>query len=269
MKVIILGIVEGVTEWLPISSTGHLLLLDEILALPGSPGFKDSFFIFIQLGAVLAVVTLFRDKMLPFRKTKEGVIVLKRETLRLWGKAALACVPGAIAVYLLRDAEDAMESPWVIAVALVVYGVVFLLLESGKRRSPRIGTTDEIRFRDAFGVGLFQVLSVVPGTSRSGSTILGGLCLGMERSAAAEFSFFLAVPVMTGYSGVKLLQNGIAFTPEEWMILLVGAGTAYLTSLLVVKRFMAHIRRRNFIPFGWYRIALGLAVLVKSCIFSK
>lgn len=260
---------EGVTEWLPISSTGHLLLLDEILALPGSPGFKDSFFIFIQLGAVLAVVTLFWEKMVLWRKTERGGLALQRESALLWAKAIIACLPGATAVILTRDVEERLESPWVIAAALIGYGIVFLVLESGNKMPPRIDHTEKIRFRDAFGVGLFQVLSIVPGTSRSGSTILGGLCLGMERSTAAAFSFFLAVPVMAGYSAVKLMQNGIDFTPEEWMVLAVGTVTAYGTSLLTVKRLTAYLKAHTFVPFGWYRIALGVAVLIKSRICFK
>ena len=260
-KAILLGILEGITEWLPVSSTGHMLLLDDVLSLSGSEGFKDSFFVIIQLGAVLAVIRLFWQKMIPLGRGDAGGIVWKRDALLLWGKAALACLPGAAAVVLLRDAESELESPWVIAAALIGYGIVFLLLETGK--APRIRKTEEIRFRDALGVGLFQVLSVVPGTSRSGSTILGGLALGMDRSAAAEFSFILAVPVMAGYSGVKLLKNGIPFTPGEWSLLLTGAGTAYLVSLAVVKKLMDYVRLHSFAPFGWYRIALGAAVLVK------
>lgn len=257
LKAILLGIVEGVTEWLPVSSTGHMLLLDEVLRLPGSPGFKDSFFVVIQLGAILAVIGLFREKMLPARGSGQN-----RETLLLWTKTALACLPGAAAVFLLRDAEDRLESPPVIAVALIGYGIIFILSEN-KQRTPRIRGTESIGFRDAFRVGLFQTLSLVPGTSRSGSTIIGGLAVGMERQTAAEFSFFLAVPVMAGYSAVKLISNGIAFSPGEWGILIAGSLSAYLTSLLVVKRFMAYLKGHGFGLFGWYRIALGLAVLIK------
>ena len=237
-----------------------MLLLDDFLSLNGSDAFRDTFFVVIQLGAVLAVTKLFWQKMTPLEK-RNGRFVPKRTSLLLWAKTALACLPGAAAVFLLRDVEDRLESPGVIAAALIGYGVVFLLLDG--ERSPRITGVENIRFRDAFRVGLFQVLSLVPGTSRSGSTIVGGLAIGMERQTAAEFSFFLAVPVMAGYSLVKLLQNGVFITPSEWACLAAGCAAAHFTSLAVVRRLMGYLKHHGFRAFGWYRIGLGVLVLIR------
>ena len=264
LKVLILGIVEGITEWLPISSTGHLLLLDEFVRLDVSPEFKELFMIVIQLGAILAVVVLFWNRLWPFQRPKSGGSVLKQDVLLLWGKVVLACVPGAIAALTLDDYIEArLHTPAVIAAALIVYGVAFLFIETwNKTRRPKYRTVAEIPWSVAFGIGLFQVLSLIPGTSRSGSTILGGLILGVSRVASAEFTFFLAVPAMFGYSLVKLLKFGLHFTSGELGLLLVGMGVAFAVSLAAIRFLMNYVKTHDFKLFGWYRIALGALVLL-------
>lgn len=264
LKVLILGIVEGITEWLPISSTGHLLLLDEFVRLDVSPEFKELFMIVIQLGAILAVVVLFWNRLWPFQRPKSGGSVLKQDVLLLWGKVVLACVPGAIAALTLDDYIEArLHTPAVIAAALIVYGVAFLFIETwNKTRRPKYRTVAEIPWSVAFSIGLFQVLSLIPGTSRSGSTILGGLILGVSRVASAEFTFFLAVPAMFGYSLVKLLKFGLHFTSGELGLLLVGMGVAFAVSLAAIRFLMNYVKTHDFKLFGWYRIALGALVLL-------
>lgn len=260
IKIILISIVEGITEWLPISSTGHMLLLDNILDFEASDAFKEVFFIVVQLGAVLAVVLLFWQKMWLWRR-ENGKTHFQKSVGLTWCKVALACIPGAVATLLLDDfVERTLSTPVVIAVALIVYGVAFLLVRG--KEPPRVNALEEVSFRDALMIGLFQVLSIIPGTSRSGATILGGLCLGVSRPAAAEFTFFLAVPAMAGLSLVKLVKLGFAFSAAEWATLVLGAAVAFLTSLLVVRRLMAFIKKHDFAPFGWYRIALGLIVLI-------
>lgn len=264
LKVIFLGIVEGITEWLPVSSTGHMLLVDEFLQLNASEAFKEMFFIVIQLGAILAVVVLFFHKMLPFQLQDRRKPFWKKDTLSLWLKVVVACIPGAAVTLLFDDYIEAhLHTPIVIAGALIVYGVAFILVESWNRtRRPRIRTLADISYRTAFCIGLFQVLSIIPGTSRSGSTIIGALILGVSRVAAAEFTFFLAVPVMFGMSALKLLKFGFAFTGAELVTLLIGMAVAFLVSLAVIKFLMNYIRKHDFKVFGWYRIALGVLVLV-------
>lgn len=264
LKVIFLGIVEGITEWLPVSSTGHMLLVDEFLQLGTSEAFKEMFFIVIQLGAILAVVVLFFHKMLPFQVKDRAKPFWKKDTLSLWLKVVVACIPGAAVTLLLDDYIEAhLHTPIVIAGALIVYGVAFILVESWNRtRRPRVRTLVDISYRTAFCIGLFQVLSIIPGTSRSGSTIIGALILGVSRVAAAEFTFFLAVPVMFGMSALKLLKFGFAFTGAELVTLLIGMAVAFLVSIAVIKFLMNYIRKHDFKAFGWYRIALGALVLV-------
>ncbi len=264
LKVIFLGIVEGITEWLPVSSTGHMLLVDEFLQLGTSEAFKEMFFIVIQLGAILAVVVLFFHKMLPFQVEDRAKPFWKKDTLSLWLKVVVACIPGAAVTLLFDDYIEAhLHTPIVIAGALIVYGVAFILVESWNRtRRPRVRTLADISYRTAFCIGLFQVLSIIPGTSRSGSTIIGALILGVSRVAAAEFTFFLAVPVMFGMSALKLLKFGFAFTGAELVMLLIGMAVAFLVSLAVIKFLMNYIRKHDFKAFGWYRIALGALVLV-------
>ncbi len=267
LKVLILGIVEGITEWLPISSTGHLLLLDEFVRLDVSPEFKELFMIVIQLGAILAVVVLFWNRLWPFQRPKSGVSgrsVLKQDVMLLWGKVVLACIPGAVAALTLDDYIEArLHTPAVIAAALIVYGVAFLFIESwNKTRRPKYQTVAEIPWSVALGIGLFQVLSLIPGTSRSGSTILGGLILGVSRVASAEFTFFLAVPAMFGYSLVKLLKFGLHFSTGELGLLLVGMAVAFAVSLAAIRFLMNYVKTHDFKLFGWYRIALGVLVLL-------
>lgn len=264
LKVIFLGIVEGITEWLPVSSTGHMLLVDEFLQLDASQAFKDMFFILIQLGAILAVVVLFWHKMLPFQVKEREKPFWKKDTLLLWLKVIVACIPGAVVTLLFDDYIEAhLHTPNVIAAALIVYGVAFILVENwNKTRRPRIRTLADVDYRTAFLIGMFQVLSIIPGTSRSGSTIIGALILGVSRVAAAEFTFFLAVPAMFGMSALKLLKFGFSFTGAELAMLLLGMVVAFLVSLGVIKFLMDYIRKHDFRAFGWYRIALGALVLV-------
>ena len=265
LKVIFLGIVEGVTEWLPISSTGHMLLVDEFLQLDASDSFKEMFFVVIQLGAILAVVLLFWKKMWPFRLGEnKRTIVVRKKVFSVWFKVVVACIPGAIVTLLFdKFIEAHLHTPFVIALALIVYGVLFIVIERlNKTRTPKIRKLSEIDYKTALLIGLFQVLSIIPGTSRSGATIIGALIIGVSRTAAAEFTFFLAVPVMFGLSFIKLIKFGLAFTGTEIAILLVGSVTAFLVSLFVIKFLMSYIKKHDFRVFGWYRIALGIIVLI-------
>lgn len=264
LKVVFLGIVEGVTEWLPISSTGHMLLVDEFFTLNASEQFKEMFFVVIQLGAILAVLLLFWNKMFPFSFGKRKGSFLRKDVFSLWFKVVVACIPGGIVTLLFDDYIEAhFHTPTVIALALIVYGAAFILVENAnKHRRPTIKTLSDITYQTAFMIGLFQVLSIIPGTSRSGATIIGALILGVSRVAAAEFTFFLAVPVMFGFSALKLLKFGFAFSGGELVILIVGMAVAFLVSLFVIKFLMGYIKKRDFKVFGWYRIILGALVLL-------
>lgn len=265
LKVIFLGIIEGITEWLPISSTGHMLLVDEFLQLNASDEFKEMFFVVIQLGAILAVVLLFWKKMWPFRLGEnKRTVVVRKKVFSVWFKVIVACVPGAIVTLLFDDFIEAhLHTPFVIAAALIVYGVAFIVVEKrNQTRKPSIRKLSEIDYKTALLIGLFQVLSIIPGTSRSGATIIGALIIGVSRTAGAEFTFFLAVPVMFGLSFIKLLKFGLAFTGTELAILLVGSVSAFLVSLFVIKFLMNYIKKHDFTVFGWYRIALGIVVML-------
>ena len=264
LKSIFLGIVEGITEWLPVSSTGHLLLVDEFLRLDAPKDFKDVFLYVIQLGAILAVVFLFWNQLWPFGKKPEGGVLVKKKTISLWLKVVVACIPGAVAAVLLGDWIDAhLETPTVIAVALIVYGVGFLIVERWNRsRTPRVSKVEEISYPTALGIGLFQVLSIIPGTSRSGACIIGALILGVARPAAARFTFQMAVPVMFGMSALKLLKYGFHFSGAELAILLVGTVVAFLVSMVVIRGLMNYIRKHGFEIFGYYRIVLGVIILL-------
>lgn len=264
LKTIFLGIVEGITEWLPISSTGHMLLVDEFLQLNASDSFKEMFFIVIQLGAILAVVVLFWGKMFPFQFRDKTRPVIKKETFSIWFKVVVACIPGAVVTLLFDDyIESHLHTPAVIAIALIFYGIAFILVENwNKKRSPRVKDISEISYATALVIGLFQVLSIIPGTSRSGATIIGALIIGVSRVAAAEFTFFLAVPVMFGLSAIKLLKFGFAFTAPELITLLIGMAVAFIVSLLVIKFLMGYIKKHDFKVFGWYRVLLGIIVLL-------
>ena len=265
LKVIFLGVIEGITEWLPISSTGHMLLVDEFLQLNASDEFKEMFFVVIQLGAILAVVLLFWKKMWPFRLGEnKRTVVVRKKVFSVWFKVIVACIPGAIVTLLFDDFIEAhLHTPFVIAAALIVYGAAFIVVEKHNRtRKPSIRKLSEIDYKTALLIGLFQVLSIIPGTSRSGATIIGALIIGVSRTAGAEFTFFLAVPVMFGLSFIKLLKFGLAFTGTELAILLVGSVSAFLVSLLVIKFLMNYIKKHDFTVFGWYRIALGIVVIL-------
>lgn len=263
LKVIILGIVEGVTEWLPISSTGHMLLVDEFISLNMSEEFKEMFFYVIQLGAILAVVILFWNKMFPFQFKDKKEPVIKKETFSLWFKVVVACIPGAVVTLLFDDYVEAhFQTPIVIAIALIFYGIAFIVVERwNKKRIPKIKNLTDITYQTALYIGLFQVLSIVPGTSRSGATIIGALLIGVSRVAAAEFTFFLAVPVMIGMSFLKVLKYGLAFTSSELIVLVIGMGVAFIVSVLVIRFLMSFIKKHDFQAFGWYRIILGIVVL--------
>ena len=264
LKVVFLGIVEGITEWLPISSTGHMLLVDEFLQMNITPEFKDMFLVVIQLGAILAVVILFWEKMWPFQKKTPTQPAVRWDTIQMWLKVVVACIPGAVVTLLFDDYIEAhLHTPTVIAAALILYGIGFILIENwNKTRTPKVNTLEEITYRTAFLIGLFQVLSIIPGTSRSGSTIIGALLIGVSRLAAAEFTFFLAVPVMFGLSFVKLLQFGFTFTSAEIWTLVVGCLVAFLVSVVVIKFLMGYVKKHDFKVFGWYRIVLGAVVLL-------
>jgi len=252
LKVLFLGIVEGITEWLPISSTGHMLLVDEFLQMNQSAEFKEMFFVVIQLGAILAVVLLFWQKMFPFQFKDKAKSVVRKDVFSLWFKVVVACVPGAVVTLLFDDwIDEHLHTPIVIALALILYGIAFLFIEKkNQNRTMRIRSIQAITYRDALLIGLFQVLSIIPGTSRSGSTIIGALLLGISRVAAAEFTFFLAVPVMFGYSALKLLDFGFAFTGTEILILAVGCLAAFITSLVVIRFLMDYVKKHDFSAFG-------------------
>ena len=269
LKVIFLGIVEGVTEWLPISSTGHMLLVDEFIQMNLSEEFKEMFFVVIQLGAILAVVLLFWHKMFPFQFKDKKKDFVRRDVFSMWFKVVVACIPGAVVTILFDDFIEAhLKTPVIIAAMLIIYGIGFIFIENGnKRRRPRVQTLNDITYKTAFIIGLFQVLSIIPGTSRSGSTIIGALLIGVSRVAAAEFTFFLAVPVMFGLSFLKLLKFGFAFTGAEVVTLLIGCVVAFVVSILVIKFLMNYIKKHDFKAFGWYRIVLGIIVLLYFAVF--
>jgi undecaprenyl-diphosphatase len=264
LKVVFLGIIEGITEWLPISSTGHMLLVDEFLTLNMSEAFKEMFFVVIQLGAILAVVVIFWNKMFPFQFKYREKSILKKDIFSLWFKVVVACIPGAIVTIAFDDYIDAhLHTPIVISIALVFYGIAFILIENwNKKRIPTVVNLSDISYRTALMIGLFQVLSIIPGTSRSGATIIGGLVIGVSRVAASEFTFFLAVPVMFGLSAIKVLKFGLSFNSMQLLVLGIGMVVAFGVSVLVIKFLMSYIKRHNFKLFGWYRIILGIIVLI-------
>ena len=272
LKSVLFGIVEGITEWLPISSTGHLIILDQFLSL-GTTEFMDMYRYVIQLGAILAVLLLFFHKLNPFSAKKSPA--KKKETWTLWGKVVVACIPSAVIGLPLNDwMDEHLMTPWVVAAALIVYGFGFLLIEN-RRRTPAIRRTDELSWRTALFIGLFQALSIVPGTSRSGATILGAILLGCSRTVAAEFSFFLAIPTMVGVSILKLgkfavekLSAGLPiFTGAEFAVLLTGFVISFVVSVLCIRFLMDFVKKHDFKPFGWYRIILGVVVLLFFLVF--
>ncbi len=305
LKAAVYGVVEGITEWLPVSSTGHMLLVQQFMPLSVSKDFWDMFLVVIQLGAIIAVLVAFFHELNPFSRTKSAGE--RRSTWTLWAKTIVACVPAAVIGLPLDDwIEDHLGSPFVIAAALIVYGIAFIVIETLRERrakrlmasaaagqasasyrprhfaaaapqpqqeltvsqvadaDARVQDIDDLDWRTALGIGLFQVLSIVPGTSRSGSTIIGGLILGCSRTVVAQFTFYLAIPVMVGASGLRLVKfflKGNAFSGSEAAILLTGCVVAFLVSLAAIRFLMGFVKKHDFKPFGWYRIVLGVAVI--------
>ena len=273
LKALLFGIVEGLTEWLPISSTGHMILLDEFVKLNVSPEFWEMFLVVIQLGAILAVVVLFWNQIWPFGKKsntcpvkKEGLLsYCKKDAWVMWFKIIAACLPAAvIGLFFDEYFESLFYNPVCVAIALIVFGVGFILIENrNKNAVVKVNSLSEITYRTALIIGLFQLIAAVfPGTSRSGATILGALLIGVSRTVAAEFTFFLAIPVMLGASLLKLVKFGFAFSGNEVMILAVGMITAFLVSVIVIRFLMGYIKKHDFKVFGWYRIVLGAVVLL-------
>ena len=264
LKVILLGIVEGITEWLPISSTGHLILVDEFVKLGASEAFKEMFNVVIQLGAILAVVVLYFQKLNPFSPKKSKTE--KADTIQLWMKVIVACIPAAVLGILFDDWMEAhFHNYVVVSLMLVIYGVLFIVVENwNKKNKPAVTQLSELSYKTALIIGGFQVLSLIPGTSRSGATILGALLIGVSRYVAAEFTFFLAIPVMFGASGLKILKfvmEGGGFTGMEAAMLIVGCVVAFFVSVLAIKFLMGYIKKNDFKVFGYYRIVLGVLVL--------
>lgn len=259
IKAVVFGIVQGITEWLPISSTGHMILLNQFMNL-GTKEFMDMFLVVIQFGSILAVVFLYFHKLNPFSPKKTSAE--KRDTLSLWGKVLIACIPAGVIGLLFDDAiQGVFYNAPVVAGALIIYGILFIILEN-RKKTPGINNFNELSYPTALMIGIFQVLALIPGTSRSGSTILGAVFLGTSRFVAAEFSFFLAVPVMLGASGFKLLKSGFAFSPMEWGILITGMVVAFAVSVVAIKFLMNYIKNHDFKAFGYYRIILGIIVIL-------
>jgi undecaprenyl-diphosphatase len=273
IKAILFGIVEGITEWLPVSSTGHMILLEEFVHLNVSKEFWDLFLVVIQLGAILASVILFWNKIWPFQMPdkEKGKTIFKKDTWMLLFKVGVACIPGVFfALFGIDDICDKyFYNPVGVSVALIVFGIVFILIEIwNKKRTPKLSDLSEMTFKLAILIGIFQLLAAAfPGTSRSGATIVGALLIGVSRTVAAEFTFFLAIPVMFGASLLKLLKFGLAFTGLELAVLLVGMAVAFIVSMVVIKFLMTYIKKHDFKVFGWYRIILGTIVLAYFLIF--
>lgn len=269
LKAVVLGIIQGITEWLPISSTGHMILANEIINLSVSDAFMEMFEVVIQLGSILAVVVLFFHKLNPLSPKKSPQE--KKDTLSLWGKVIIGVIPAGIIGLLFDDQiNDIFYNSLTIAITLIVYGVLFILVENrNKHRKPRIDSVGQISWQLALAIGCAQILALIPGTSRSGATIIGAMLFGLSRTAAAEFSFFLAVPVMFGASALKLLKFGFDFTGMELAILFTGCVTAFLVSLLAIRFLMNFIKKHDFKPFGYYRIALGIIILIVFGLLGK
>jgi undecaprenyl-diphosphatase uppP len=259
IKVIILGVVEGITEWLPISSTGHMILVENFIKLSQSEAFRSVFLIIVQLGAILAVLTIYFHKLMPYDFRSKRI---KPMTLNLWGKVLVASIPAAVIGLAFDDVIDKyLLNPVTVAVMLIVYGAGFIVVERTKKPAT-INQLGQLSYKQALQIGAFQVLALIPGTSRSGATILGGLLMKIKRSVIAEFSFFMAIPVMFGASLLKLIKVGLKFTASEWLLLALGTITAYLVSFFAIKFLVSYIKKHDFQVFGWYRIALGVVVLL-------
>jgi undecaprenyl-diphosphatase len=283
LKAILYGIVEGITEWLPISSTGHLILLEDWLpfAFAGDPTFLDEFWemfgVVIQLGAILAVVVLYWSRLIPFGKSKTEE--QKKSTWRLWGRVLIASIPAAFVGIVLdkvlekatgKDIDGWFYNSIVVALALIVYGIAFIVIEKkNAQKTPNVSQIEDISIKNALAIGAFQALSIIPGTSRSGSTILGSMLVGISRTAAAEFSFFMAIPVMVGASGIKALgflsyvsESAVSVPTMAWVVLLVGCAVSFAVSMAAIRFLMDFVKKHSFAPFGIYRIALGILVLI-------
>ncbi|OXZ29025.1 undecaprenyl-diphosphatase [Finegoldia magna] len=266
LKVILLGIIEGITEWLPVSSTGHILLLDEFIKLNMSDAFKSMFTVVIQLGAILAVVVIYWNKVWPFKKGQTHLISISKSKMIMWAKIIVACIPAAIIGIKFDDfIEEHFYNYFVISLALIIFGILFIIIENKNKESHKklVDSIDKITYKQAFIVGLFQVIAAVfPGTSRSGATILGGIAIGLSRIIAAEFTFFLAIPTMFGASLLKLVKFGFSFTAMEAFVLLLGTAVSFIVSVITIKFLMNYIKNNDFKVFGYYRIALGVLVLI-------
>ena len=258
-KAIILGIVQGITEWLPVSSTGHMILVDEFLKMNMSDTFISTFLVVIQFGSILAVLVIFFKKLNPFDSSKTKI--QKNETIDLWIKVIIAVIPSGLIGVLFEDQIDALFfNPTTVAIALIVYGIIMIALES-RNKKPLYNNFSQVTYKLALGIGLFQCLALIPGTSRSGSTIIGAVLLGTSRYVATEFSFFLAVPTMLGASALKLVKTGFDFTGFEWLVLATGSIVAFVVSILAIKFLLDYIKKHDFKAFGYYRIVLGIIVL--------
>jgi undecaprenyl-diphosphatase len=259
LKVILLGVVQGITEWLPVSSTGHMILVDEFVKLNFSDTFISTFLVVIQFGSILAVLTIFFKKLNPFDGSKTKV--QKIETIDLWLKVIIAVIPSGILGLLFDDDIDRLFfNATTVAIALIVYGIIMILIEN-KNKRPKFNDFSQVTYKLAIGIGLFQCLALIPGTSRSGATIIGAIILGSSRYVAAEFSFFLAIPTMLGASALKLLKAGFAFSGFEWFALGTGSVVAFVVSIFAIKFLMDYVKKHDFKIFGYYRIALGIIVL--------
>ncbi|MBR6756442.1 MAG: undecaprenyl-diphosphate phosphatase [Peptococcaceae bacterium] len=260
LKVILLGIVQGITEWLPVSSTGHMILVEEFIQLQQSPLFLKTFFVVIQFGSILAVIFLYFQKLNPFARSKDSL--QRHETFNLWKKVIVAIIPAGIIGLLFDDVIDALFfNATTVSCMLIFYGILFIVIEN-RNRYPRYRDFEDISYKTALMIGCFQALALIPGTSRSGATILGAILIGTSRSVAAEFSFFMAVPTMLGASAVKLMKAGFAFTATEWGLLLIGCAVAFIVSVFAIKFLMSYIQQHDFKLFGYYRIVLGIIILI-------
>lgn len=261
LKAALLGVVEGITEWLPISSTGHMILVEEFIQLSATDAFKEMFFVVIQLGAILAVVLIYFHKLNPIAPSKTRQE--KKDTMSIWYKVIVGVLPAAVLGFIFDDwLNDHLYNYMTVAIMLIVYGILFIVIERrNKNHRPRINGFNDLTYRTAFLIGMFQVLSLIPGTSRSGATILGGILLGSSRFIAAEYSFFLSIPIMFGASLLKLVKFGFAFTGMELAILATGMIVAFVVSVIAIKFLMGYIKNNDFQAFGWYRIVLGVLVI--------
>lgn len=266
IKAIIFGIIEGITEWLPISSTGHLILTQTFLKFEGlSEEFWNVFEVVIQLGAILAVVVLYFKNIWPLKKDENKKVTINKDILNLWGKILVACMPAILIVLLGIDelAEAKFYNPTCIAIMLILVGIAFIIIESKLNKKPRVRSMGELTYKDALIIGIFQIIAAIfPGTSRSGATIIGALLIGISRTVAAEYTFYLAIPAMCGASLLKIIKFGLNFTGQELIVLAIGTLVSFIVSVFVIKFLINYIKKHNFEAFGWYRIAIGTLVLI-------